>query len=329
MGVGQAIVVRAVGGDSWDLMSIVYYDVVVAAPMIGAVLIVGHLGSRRRSWAPALSRPAVVVCVAATALAPLGWYATHHAPFDLRLEQERVVLTDERAGAGPVRVGVISDIQTIEVTDHERRAVRLVMEQDPDLVLVPGDVFQGTAGQFTANREALRELFRSMQASGGVFVVPGDTDGPDELHQVLEGTPAVLLDDEVVEVTIGDRRLQVGGVGLLPSPAGFDVLEALDMAPREDVRILLGHRPGWVYQVPSGGGVDLVVAGHTHGGQIQVPGLGAIVTNSDVPRSVAAGGLHEIGGTSIYVSSGVGHEQQGAPQVRLFAPPSVAILDLE
>ena len=74
--------------------------------------------------------------------------------------------------------------------------------------------------------------------------------------------------------------------------------------------------------------VDLTVAGHTHGGQIALPFLGPPVTLSDLPRSVGAGGLHEVDGNPIYVSTGIGLERGSAPQVRFLTQPSFGIIDI-
>ena len=74
--------------------------------------------------------------------------------------------------------------------------------------------------------------------------------------------------------------------------------------------------------------INLVVAGHTHGGQVVVPGFGPPITLSGVPRAVAAGGLHAMNGNRIYVSRGAGCEQGQAPRIRLFCPPEVSILEV-
>ncbi len=90
----------------------------------------------------------------------------------------------------------------------------------------------------------------------------------------------------------------------------------------------MSHRPDTVGLLPPDARVDLTVAGHTHGGQVVVPGFGPLVTLSGVPRDVARGGLHDVDGNRIYVSPGVGLQRGPAPQVRLFSPPTVAVLTL-
>jgi hypothetical protein len=72
----------------------------------------------------------------------------------------------------------------------------------------------------------------------------------------------------------------------------------------------------------------LLIAGHTHGGQIQVPGIGPLATASAVPRLIAAGGLSTHKGQRIYVSRGVGMERKWAPPLRLNCRPELAVLDL-
>lgn len=87
-------------------------------------------------------------------------------------------------------------------------------------------------------------------------------------------------------------------------------------------------RPDAIYDLKPSSRIDLVVAGHTHGGQVVVPGFGPLITLSHVPRHIAAGGLHEMDGNRIYVSRGAGSEQGQAPRLRLFCPPEVSILEV-
>ena len=59
-----------------------------------------------------------------------------------------------------------------------------------------------------------------------------------------------------------------------------------------------------------------------------MPFFGPLLTLSDVPRHVAAGGVHELGPVRVHVSRGVGMERGSAPQIRFFCPPEICLLTL-
>ncbi len=91
---------------------------------------------------------------------------------------------------------------------------------------------------------------------------------------------------------------------------------------------MLAHRPDVVTTLAPRSHVDLVVCGHTHGGQVQLPWIGPPFVLSSVPRAVGAGGLSELGGHKLYVSRGIGWEHGHAPRVRFRCPPEVSLLTL-
>lgn len=329
VGVGQLTAIRLVGGDHFDVMAVVYLDVVLVLPTVAALLLLGGVLGRR--WGlPRLGRVATVLAVLALLAAPVGFYTTHVEPYAVSVERVALPLPDERAGDDVVRVGVLTDLQTTEIGGYERRAVQMLQDTDPDVVLIGGDLFQGTPAQFDTHRDALRRLIAGIEAPGGVFVVEGDTDDHTALVELFAGTSVTYLWNETAETVVGDRTLRIALLGNNRGTdyrEGVDTIEALVAGPATTVTVALGHRPDWVFDMPEGK-VDLVVAGHTHGGQVQMPLFGPLMTLTEVPRDVAAGGLHEVGGTPIYVSHGVGHEQQGAPQIRFLAPPNVGLVEL-
>ena len=156
-------------------------------------------------------------------------------------------------------------------------------------------------------------------------------------HELRANEPDPKLADLVMQledvVTFDGRRVLyqwIGGTRKEHSSVAADRVRAeLRAASGGDaVTILLSHRPDTVLGLPPSAGIDLTVAGHTHGRQIAVPGFGPLTTLSNVPRRVGAGGLHEVAGNRIYVSTGVGMERGQAPQLRFFVPPSVAVLEL-
>jgi uncharacterized protein len=224
---------------------------------------------------------------------------------------------------------VIADLQCEEVGDHEREAVDRLMRERPDLILLAGDYHQGSAAKLAEQLPALRELLGRLHAPGGVYAVHDDTEGVAEARQVMAGTGVRLLVDQIAHVRLGDRRLAIGGIERSYwNGAARATVAALERPRgRADVRLLLTHRPDAV-KLLSGARVDLTVAGHTHGGQLQLPLVGPLTTASGVPRDVAAGGLHEVDGHRIYVSRGVGVERGQAPRLRMGAVPEVSLITL-
>jgi predicted MPP superfamily phosphohydrolase len=326
VGLVALLLLVPVGLRPFGVVHLAYLGLVVSVPMIGVAVAVAAIRGDSAS-----SRGLAVAAVLLVLPAALGWYATHVEPYRLTVERVRVPVAADRAGDDPVRIGVLADLQTNDIGRHERRAVDLLLAEEPDLILLPGDLFQGSEGQFAAHEDELRALLGRLEAPHGVYFVRGDVDHRDFADRALRGTGVVILDDQAVEVEVGDRRLRIGGNRLqYAATAAVALRRALEGGTPEDgtVRILVAHRPDAVLDLPPDSRIDLTVAGHTHGGQVVVPGIGPLLTMSRVPRAVAAGGLHAIDGNPIYVSPGVGLERNQAPQIRFLSPPSIAVLEL-
>jgi predicted MPP superfamily phosphohydrolase len=265
----------------------------------------------------------------ATVLAPIGFYATYIERFRLQLEVVGVPVPLERDGRDPITIGVLSDIQTDHIGDYEREAVDRLMALEPDVILMPGDLFQGPDWMLERELPALRSLLAKLHAPGGVYFVQGNCETRTEAAKLLEGTGVQLLRNERRTVHVADRRLTVGGVELHYTAASRNLVEDIERNPDlGDIRILLAHYPGKVMQLSEESRIDLVVAGHTHGGQVQLPFLGPPFTETWLPRRIAAGGLHELDGRRIYISRGVGCERGQAPRVRFLCPPEITLLTI-
>ncbi|MDQ3608021.1 MAG: phosphohydrolase [Actinomycetota bacterium] len=301
-------------------MHVLWLDLVLAVPAFGLALAATGCGRRHRA-----------VGLAGLALALMGVWGSFVAPGRLMLERESVALPAARAGDRPITVGVLADLQFERVGEHEREAVDRLMALRPDVIVLPGDVHQGSPGLLREELPAIRELLSRLRAPGGVWFVEGDHEDQSEARLITAGTRVRLLDAETATITVGDRRLTIGGVGLRYRSAGArDVVSRLERASGDDdVRLLLAHRPDTAFLLPPRPRTDLVVAGHTHGGQVALPFVGPLMAFTDVPLSVAAGGLHDLGqARRIYVSRGVGVERGQAPRVRLNVPPEISLLTL-
>lgn len=268
--------------------------------------------------------------LALAALLPVGlWvHCRWIEPFDLRFEPVYVELDPARAGDEPVRIGLLADLQTDRVGEHERAAVALLMDSRPDLILVAGDLFHGTEAGFERELPALRSVLRELSAPDGVWVVLGDADRPEWIERMIAGSAARFLRGEQVEIRVADRRVTLLGIDSADSAAA--AIEDLERAPgTDDIRILLAHRPRAVLGLSVNSRIDLVVAGHTHGGQVRIPWVGPPIDLSPLPSTVTGGGLHELEGRRVYISRGVGMERGQAPRLRFRCPPEVTLLTLD
>jgi predicted MPP superfamily phosphohydrolase len=313
LGVGRGL-------ELFGIAHVLYVQATLAVPLLG-------IGMLLLGWRRGISTAALVVSIALLVPAPIGIWATHIAPFQLRVDRVDVPVAEVDGGSGAVRVAVLADLQTTGVGDHERAAVRAILDSRPDVILIPGDLFQADDDVLRTEGPAVRDLLAQLSAPGGVYSVEGDVDS--DVRRAAVVPPNVTqLDDQVVEVRISDRRVRIGGTRLdVSTPAAEQVRRDLAGADGA-LTILMSHRPDTVLQLPPDSGVDLTVSGHTHGGQIALPWFGPPVTLSKVPREVGAGGLHEVAGNPIYVSTGVGMERGQAPQVRFLVPPSIGVLEL-
>lgn len=253
---------------------------------------------------------------------PLGLWATHVAPFQLQVERVEVPLACARAGDDDVTIGVLADIQTPAIGEYERDAIARLIDEQPDLIVIAGDIQQGTDPDYAE----FTEFLSTISAPHGVYVVQGDVDTVEEFTHMIPDN-VTWLHNDVAELKVGDRTIRLGGNerDWLSTEAAAMQAELATSGP-DTVTIQLTHRPDPALDL--NGEVDVVIAGHTHGGQVAIPFVGPLHVASDVPLSVGGGGLHDLDGQTIYVSTGVGMERLDAPQVRLFVPPSMGMLTL-
>jgi len=141
--------------------------------------------------------------------------------------------------------------------------------------------------------------------------------------------PIQLMRHNVVEVKAGFGR----GLTLLGMDCTHDVaydghqFETLaGQLPQNGPVVFLYHSPE-LMPVVRHYEVDLYLCGHTHGGQVRVPGYGAVITSAVTGKQYEAGRYDEKG-TTLYVSRGIGLEGLSAPRMRLFCPPEITLVEL-
>lgn len=256
--------------------------------------------------------------------------AYHHGPYDLQVRRHHVRLGAEDHGS--LRLLHLTDLQTHAIRSYERGVFAQAAALKPDLIVFTGDYVQSryrpTRRQATAD---LRRLLRETRLAPkyGFFAVQGDCED-DDWKSIFEGLDVTCLSNESRVIRLpGRRTLVLTGLDLRTSrfAEASVVRKALAAAPKGDRRIVIGHAPDFVAKLPQPSRIDLALAGHTHGGQIVIPGFGPPITFSQLPRRYA-GGLNRYRDTPLHVSRGIGMERGSAPQVRFLCPPEICLINV-
>jgi predicted MPP superfamily phosphohydrolase len=223
-----------------------------------------------------------------------------------------------------LRVAFLSDIHAGPFVS--RRRVRHVVDSvcalRPDLILLGGDYAYRDPG---AVGPALAELGR-LRAPLGVYGVLGNHDhwlGAAATRRGMSAAGIVDLDNRGVWLRRRGQRVRLCGVDDLWE-GRQDLATALDGATQTDFVLLLSHNPDYAEKLGAAP-VDLVLSGHTHGGQVTLFGAWAPFLPSDHGQKYRAGLVSARGGLRVLVTNGTG---QTVVPLRLFARPEIVLLTL-
>ncbi len=205
-----------------------------------------------------------------------------------------------------------------------RRAVKTLASLGADLILLGGDYLTNSRRSFDA---VLSELFH-LDAPGGVYAVPGNHDyasGVEDLGAAVAHTHITDLTNRGVAIPAGpddpEECLWLAGLDDLWH-GDPDIDAALEGAPERAPRIILCHNPCTVDLLPDDC-ADLILAGHTHGWQIYIPGLSHVFVPEDTLRY--RHGFYDTPAGRMFVTRGVGHSHV---PLRVKARPEVVLIEL-
>ncbi len=254
------------------------------------------------------------------------------------IEPHRLTITyqclasDKLAPGTRLRLLHLADLHLERLSPRERELNRLIDELAPDAIVFTGDFLSLSAVHDRESWADVRSLIGAWHAPLGVFVVTGSppVDDPEVVPRLLDGMSAIrcLAEDRV---PLGDEAARIDLLGLACShqPHVDGPKLARLMAPGATLRftLLLYHSPDLAPHAAELG-VDLMLSGHTHGGQVRLPWFGALYTSSLYGKRFEAG-RYCVGGATLYVSRGIGMEGKGAPRVRFLCPPEVVLWEIE
>ncbi|CAN5560802.1 metallophosphoesterase [soil metagenome] len=249
-----------------------------------------------------------------------AWLTTHN--FTVQLPQwwpehqglKIAILTDLHVGSP--HNGIKKLNQVVARTNNEH----------PDLVVILGDlVIQEVVGGQFIEPEPIAEVLKRLEAPLGVIAVLGNHDwwydGPG-IEKALRGAGIVVLENNAHFVQYRGKSFWVVGIADLWTRKP-DVESALHQVESNDPVLLITHNPDIFPDVPRR--VSLTLAGHTHGGQVNLPVAGRLVVPSKYGQRYAIGHIVE-DGRHLFVGGGVG---TSILPVRFRVPPEVVIITLK
>jgi predicted MPP superfamily phosphohydrolase len=251
-----------------------------------------------------------------------AYWARFHAPFEPVLDRVAIDVGRRMAGLPPLRVGFASDTHigpVIRATDVER-AMRLLARAEPDLLLLGGD-YICESPRYESEAAEVLGVFASLPRLG-TFAVLGNHDYSNDAERLclsFSRHGIRVLRNECTTICDGSSTLAIVGIddAILGRP---DLNRAFANAPDRALTIALWHEPDWA-SLTADRGVVVQLSGHSHGGQIRLPGVGHIAAPAGGQKFVS--GLNTADGIAVYTSRGVGVYR---PPIRVRCRPEVTLL---
>jgi len=262
-----------------------------------------------------------------------GLYAGVVEPHWLTIGRHTVRLDPNRSGP-PLKILHLSDLHASKVVSlgFIGEAVRMGLTLQPDLICLTGDFITRGYQQFDGYAQVLKPL----PACAPTFACLGNHDGgiwaarrrgysnTNRVRDVLAGAGIRLLHNTAATIRIGDRDLTIVGLGDIWAGELQPVIafrEFRSFRPA-GATVVLSHNPDTKQHLQPYPW-NLLLCGHTHGGQVKLPFIGAPATSIQDPRFLE--GLHKWDGRWVYVTRGVGNLYG----VRFNCPPEVSLITLE
>ncbi len=309
--------------------------VVAIAVLLGLVLFIYN--EVRRSPGPAKwGRTPVWPKRLRVALAAITLFLAAAAFWGFLIEPGRLVVHEQtiRIDSWPqpldgLRIAVLSDIHVDNwfITEKKLRTiVDRTNQLQPDLIVILGDYMSGDGWvRHRVAPEVFGPILKDLRAPLGVYSVLGNHDwwyGGMKVRRTLEQNGIKVLEDEAAQVDArGTSFWLVGLADLWTRPQRIS--DTIAKVPQGQPLIALTHNPDIFPNVPQR--VQLVLAGHTHGGQVRFPLIGPVIVPSDYGNRWVQGHVVE-DNHHLFVTTGIG---TSIVPVRLGVPPEIVLLTIK
>lgn len=217
----------------------------------------------------------------------------------------------------------LSDIHLEKLSLRELKILNIIKRSKPDFVLFTGDFLNLSNNNDPISIQEIISFINQINSISPVFYVTGSpaVDLEDTIHIIRNNLKAIHLNNENHLIEVGKVKINLIGITCSHQPH-FDIEFLPKLLDTEEHNILLYHSPDIIFEMKPDYKLELVLSGHTHGGQLRFPILGALFTGSLYGRKLQSG-MYRIYDTLMYISRGIGLEGLGAPRVRFLCSPEI------
>ena len=256
----------------------------------------------------------------------LGWYSFSSEPNNIQIEKISIEIKNLPESFDGIKIVHLTDFHSFDFNKREKMVLEIISGLSPDFVFITGDFIDYK----TKDIEAVQEFWQEMgdQYQGNIFGVLGNHEyrnkntDIDSLKEALKKSGITVLDNENQKIYKAEEYIYLVGVDD-PHTGRADLEKALADTEEDVPKILLAHSPDIIDNLQKEK-IDLILAGHTHGGQIKIPFIRPFWTPTK-NRGKYASGLFEINNTYLYVNRGVG---LSTFPIRFNCPPEIALIEL-
>ena len=295
-------------------------------------------------------------------LAAVGFDALYWEPYHIKVEYYKINTPKLKK---PLRIVFVSDIQTDHIGFHERETLEKIQQQNADLIILGGDYIQTYHG---SREKQLPEKFRQMlidhpltttlkyqidddRVVDCIFAIQGNITGHGGTSDgdLFKDTCVnfIIPNSTIIDDLGADEGLGPIDLVLLSLSDSWGNVGKRGLTDSGNFIVMAGHCPnyavdGWT-NPKSGNSLsgyrnaerapDLMLAGHTHGGQVVLPFYGPLNWGGDgrvaqIPRNMKSGFFTYPNGGHLLISRGSGMERGWAPRIRFFCPCEISVIDI-
>ncbi|MEA1937260.1 MAG: metallophosphoesterase [Patescibacteria group bacterium] len=262
-------------------------------------------------------------------LTVLIWYSFIFEPNNIQIEKINIEIENLPESFNNTKIVHLTDFHSYNFGEREKKVLEILEDINPDFVFITGDFIDHKTKDISSCQEFWSELGNRYQ--GKVYSVLGNHEywidhiDANSIKRLLEKSGIVVLSNENEKIFQDNEYIYLLGVND-PHTGNDDLGVAAADTEKDIPKILLAHSPDIVNDLENleKEKIDLILAGHTHGGQFVIPFIQPYWTPTKNHGKYASG-LFKIGNAYLYVNRGIG---MAVLPIRFNCPPEIAVIEL-